>query len=85
MSVLPGFEDLKPRDVVAFNGDGTVLLVVGDEVKKMQLCINPTGTLSAHSIEVKEPDQVTERPKVPVALRWANTDQGPAAYADEAR
>ena len=79
MSVLKGFEDLKPHDVVAFNGDGTLLIVVKDEVQRLQLCVNPTGTLSAHPIEHKQPDQLQERKKVPAALRWAQTDQGQAA------
>lgn len=79
MSVLPGFEDLKPRDVVAFNGDGTVTLIVGDKIERMQLCVNPTGTLGARKIEIQQPDQMQERKPIPVALRWASTDQGAAA------
>lgn len=79
MSILPGFEDLKPRDILAFNGDGTVTVVVGSKVERLQMCVNATGTLSAHKIEVKGPDQTQERKPTPVALRWAATDQGAAA------
>jgi hypothetical protein len=79
MSILPGFEDLKARDVLAFNSDGTVTVVVGDKVERYQMCVNPTGSFSAHAIPARKPDQVEEPKRVPVALRWANTDQGAAA------
>lgn len=79
MTVLKGFEDLKSHDVLAFNADGTILVVVDEKVKRLQMCINPTGTLSAHEIPARQPDQVEERKQVPVALRWAQTDQGAAA------
>ncbi len=78
MSILPGFEDLKARDVVAFNSDGTATVVVGDKVKRFQIQLQPTGCFSGRAIERKTPDQVGERKHTPVALRWAQTDQGAA-------
>ena len=79
MSVLAGFDDLKAKDVLVFNSNGTILVVINDKVEMMQMQIAPTGCLTARPIEKQQPDQVQERKKIPVALRWANTDQGQSA------
>lgn len=77
--ILPGFEDLRPHDVLSFNSDGTVTVVVGERIMRYQMQMNPNGSFSGHAIEQVDPDQVQERKQLPVALRWAATDQGASA------
>jgi hypothetical protein len=40
VSIIPGFEDLKPKDVLVFNANGTVMLEVNGKIElyQMQIC-----------------------------------------------
>jgi hypothetical protein len=76
MSVMAGFDNLKARDVLAFNADGTVLVVINDKVERFQLQLGATGTLSARPVEKPGRDQVQERKAVTRQQRLAMTDQG---------
>ena len=76
MSVLPGFEDLKPKDVLVFNANGTVLVKIGEKVEVMQLQIAPTGCFVACPIEKDKPDQIPQRRVMSREQRLAMTDQG---------
>jgi hypothetical protein len=76
VTLLTGFDDLKPRDILAWESDGTVLIRQGDGVRRMQLQVQPTGCLSARDIQPAPIDQQGERQRVPVSARWASTDQG---------
>lgn len=81
MTMFKGFEDLKSRDVMSFNSDGTVTVVVGDRINRYQVQMNPNGSLTVQENEDKPADQLQERKPLPVAMRWANTDQGAAMFA----
>ena len=58
MSVLEGFGDLKPKDVLVFNANGTILVAMDKRIEIMQLQVSPTGCLTARKIEetVARPD-----------------------------
>jgi hypothetical protein len=78
MSVLPGFEDLKPKDVLVFNANGTVMVKIEDRIEIMQLQIAPTGCFTARPIEKPERDQPPQRRVMSREQRLAMTDQGQA-------
>jgi hypothetical protein len=78
------FHDLKDREVVLVNTDGTIL-VKGEGVGnpgapqpliKLKMFITANGTPKYERIDVR-PDQSQERPTAATgAARWAGTDQG---------
>lgn len=76
MSVLDGFGDLKPKDVLVFNANGTVLLEVGGKIELFQMQISPTGCLTARPMEKLPPDQQPARRVISREQRLAMTDQG---------
>lgn len=76
MSIIVGFEDLKARDVLVFNSNGTILIAVKDKVETYQLQLQPTGTLSARPIEKAGLDQPGQRRVRSREERLAMTDQG---------
>jgi hypothetical protein len=78
MSVLPGFEDLKPKDILVFNANGTVMVKVGDKIELMQMQIAPTGCFTARPIEKPQRDQPQQRRTMSREQRLAMTDQGQA-------
>lgn len=79
MSVMAGFDDLKPKDVLVFNADGTILVVIKDKVERFQLQLQPTGCLSARPIVKEQPaDQQPSRRVLSREQRLAMTDQGQA-------
>jgi len=77
MSVLPGFEDLKPKDILVFNANGTVLINVGGKVELYQMQLSSMGQFMARPIEKDPPaDQVQQRRRLSAEQRLAMTDQG---------
>jgi hypothetical protein len=78
MSVMPGFGDLKPRDILMFNQNGTLLVDMGGSAEVFQMQISPTGFLTARAVEKQEPDQVQSRRTLSREQRLAMTDQGQA-------
>jgi hypothetical protein len=76
MSVLPGFTDLKPRDVLVFNSDGTIMVAMNDKIERFQLQLSPTGSLAARPIEKPGRDQPQQRRVISREQRLAMTDQG---------
>jgi hypothetical protein len=82
MSTLDGFDDLKAKDIVQIKQDGTAAFIVGERLVWRQLQIAPGGGMTTREIEPvpidqseRAEDQPTAR-RVPVAQRWAGTDQG---------
>jgi len=60
--VLPGFEDLKPKDILVFNANGTVLINVKGKVELYQMQLSPVGQFMARPIEKDQPpDQAKPR------------------------
>jgi len=80
MSVMAGFDNLKARDVLAFDSDGTVLVVINDRVERFQLQLGATGTLSARPMQKPSRDQVGARRAVTREQRLAMTDQGKESF-----
>jgi hypothetical protein len=78
VSVLPGFDDLKPKDVLVFNANGTILVSINGKVEIMQMQVAPTGCLTARPIEKQDRDQPQQRRVISREQRLAMTDQGPA-------
>jgi hypothetical protein len=76
MSVLPGFDDLKPKDVLVWNANGTVMVEIGGKIELMQVQISPTGCFTARPIEKQERDQPQQRRVLSREQRLAMTDQG---------
>jgi hypothetical protein len=83
MSVLPGFTDLKPKDVLVFNANGTILVDMGTKVEIMQMQISPTGCLTARAVEKQERDQPQQRQVLSREQRLAMTDQGAQLLAEQ--
>jgi hypothetical protein len=78
MSVLEGFSDLKAKDIVVFNANGTILVDMGTKIETFQLQLSPTGCLTARVIEERKPDQTQPRRRLSAEQRLAMTDQGQA-------
>jgi hypothetical protein len=76
MSVLPGFDDLKPKDVLVFNANGTVMVEIEGSIELMQMQIAPTGCFTARPIERDKRDQPQQRRVMSREQRLAMTDQG---------
>jgi hypothetical protein len=84
MSVLPGFNDLKARDVLVFNSNGTMLVALGGKIELFQMQISPTGCLTARPVDKNKPlDQQAERRLSSREQRLAMTDQGQSILAQE--
>lgn len=83
MSVLPGFGDLKPKDVLVWNSNGTIMVDMGQGVELFQLQLSPTGFLTARPVEKLAPDQQSARRVVSREQRLAMTDQGPSLLERE--
>jgi hypothetical protein len=74
---MVGFEDLKAKDVLAFGPDGTVLVLVQGNVKRLQMQVTPSGSFTTRPVEVEgAPDQVAPTRTRSAAERFAMTDQG---------
>lgn len=43
MTILPGHEDLKPKDILGFTGDGHAIVLVGDQEMKYKMSVLPGG------------------------------------------
>lgn len=73
MSVLPGFEDLKPKRLISAGKH----IAVGDDGKavEVELYVGPGGGISARPITPAGIDQDGKRESVPVEQRWAGVDQ----------
>jgi hypothetical protein len=70
VSIIPGFEDLKPKDVLVFNANGTVMLEVNGKIELYQMQISPTGNFTSRPIERDKPlDQPQQR-----RHKWAVRD-----------
>ena len=79
MSVLEGFEDLKAKDILVFNANGTVMIEVNGKIEMRQMQISPTGHLISRPLERDKPlDQATPRRVRSREERLAMTDQGQA-------
>jgi hypothetical protein len=78
VSVLTGFGDLKPKDILVWNSNGTIMVDMGEKIEIFQLQLAPTGCITARPFEHKEPDQQQQRRVVSREQRLAMTDQGPA-------
>jgi hypothetical protein len=78
VSVLEGFKDLKAKDILVWNSNGTIMVDMGTKVETFQLQLAPTGCITARPMEAKEPDQVPRRRVISREQRLAMTDQGPA-------
>jgi hypothetical protein len=76
MSIMAGFTDLKPKDVLVFNSNGTIMVVINGKVETLQLQLQPTGILSARPVEKPGLDQPGERRVRSREERLAMTDQG---------
>lgn len=77
--MLDGFDDLKAKDIIAFDQSGgsvKVLFMNKDRLESRQLTVTPNGTLSTREIEPVPIDQEEPPKRTPVAQRWATTDQG---------
>lgn len=84
MTVLAGFDDLKAKDILVWNTNGTIMVDMGTKVETFQLQLSPTGCLTARPIEKnKPPDQIPERRVSSREQRLAMTDQGQAILAAE--
>jgi hypothetical protein len=76
MSVLPGFEDLKAKDVLVLNANGTVLVEINGKIELRQVQVAPNGCFTTRAIEKPERDQPQPRRKLSAEQRLAMTDQG---------
>ena len=77
MTVLEGFGDLKPKDILVWNANGTVIIDMGDKVALFQLQLQPTGCISARPMDKDKPaDQAQPRRVTSREQRLAMTDQG---------
>jgi hypothetical protein len=78
VSILPGFEDLKAKDVLVFSSNGTVMIEVNGKIEMRQLQVAPTGCLTSRPIERDQPtDQDPAKRRVRSREeRLAMTDQG---------
>lgn len=43
VTILPGHEDLKPKEIVGFTGDGHAIVMVGDTEMKYKMSVLPGG------------------------------------------
>lgn len=78
--ILPGHENLQPRDVVGIDGSGRLLVDYGDEgVRRYALKLNASGGLSAVPFTEPSgegPDQIGPPRKSPsLAERLKGIDQ----------
>jgi hypothetical protein len=86
MTVLAGFDDLKNRDIVVWNANGTIFVDMGKRIEVFQLQLSPTGCITARPIERDKPaDQAQPRRMSTREQRMAMTDQGAAMLAAQAR
>ena len=78
MTVLAGFDDLKNKDIVVWNANGTIFVDMGKRIEVFQLQLAPTGCITARPIERDKPaDQAQPRRRLSAEQRLAMTDQGP--------
>ncbi len=83
VSVLPGFSDLKPKDIVVWNANGTIMVDMGGKIEVFQLQLSPTGCVTARPLERKQPDQTQQRRVISREQRLAMTDQGAVLLEQE--
>lgn len=83
VSVLPGFSDLKPKDIVVWNANGTIMVDMGSKIEVFQLQLSPTGCVTARPMESKQPDQTQQRRVISREQRLAMTDQGAVLLEQE--
>jgi hypothetical protein len=84
VSVLAGFSDLKAKDILVWNANGTIMVDMGKKIEVFQLQLSPTGCVTARPLEKDKPaDQIPERRLTSREQRLAMTDQGQAILAAE--
>jgi hypothetical protein len=83
VSVLPGFKDLKPKDILVWNANGTIMVDMGEKIEIFQLQLSPTGCVTARPMEEKQPDQTQQRRVISREQRLAMTDQGAVLLEQE--
>ena len=72
MSVLPGHEDLRPKQVANL----TLFAEDGNDLRRYRVCIRPDGSLLAVPEAETIVDQLNSPQKTPLSQRWNGTDQG---------
>ena len=68
MQILPGFEDLKPKEILGFDDMGFALVQSGESIKRYKMLIGPGGQLVARPyVEAPHPlpDQIPETRRLP--------------------
>jgi hypothetical protein len=80
MSVLSGYQDLKPKTVIGQDTDGMLLVNIGDktnvDLRKYEMVVMPNGALYAQPYEPdRTPDQVGGQPRASGADKWRGVDQ----------
>lgn len=71
------FSDMMPRDIAGIDlMTGVVYIIDGDNMIKRQLQVNANGVLGTRDIAPTPIDQKGKPERIPVAQRWAGTDQG---------
>jgi len=82
--VLTGFDDLKSRDIVVWNANGTIFVDMGTKIEVFQLQLAPTGCITARPVPRDSPaDQVQKRRATTREQRLAMTDQGAVLLEQE--
>jgi len=71
VSVLPGHEDLKPREILNM----TAVVKMGDGTMEYKLFVGSGGIVMAEPIQQPLVDQIAPSVRTPVAHRWATVDQ----------
>lgn len=71
MSILPGHEDLKRREVLNLKA----VVKVGDSIQEYKVFVGPGGALMAEPNKPAPIDQLAPKSKTPVQQRWALADQ----------
>lgn len=78
MSIIAGFEDMQPKEVLGIDGKGLLLVDFGDEVHRYKLFVGPTGGLRACPYiepQTNSIDQLGPRVQTSLARRLADIDQ----------
>lgn len=83
MSLLPGHEDMKPKEIFGFNGDGHALVDYGDDgLKPYKLFVSPGGSVTAKPANPPKEEQGVDqiggnRERPSLARRLRGVDQAP--------
>jgi hypothetical protein len=72
MSIVPGHEDLQPREVIAFTADGHAVVQHGQDRRRYRLFMLPGGGIVGRPEQTPAPvDQLANTP----VRRWMGVDQ----------